>query len=115
MSDYGGEVNAVGGWKSAEGRTMIRKKFRNNPSEPRSCGILNGMPEAISYAKTGIFERDPWDYVLTYTDGIAAILFNKDGDINGEIADLISHGNFKVLERLCKSKVSNQGTLVIRR
>lgn len=115
MSDYSEEVNWVGEWQSPGGRTLIRKKFRNNPSEPRAVGILNGMPEAVSYIKTGTFEINSWDYLLVYTDGVADILFKGDGDIKSEVANKFRQFDLTGLEKLCKSKASSQGTLVIRR
>ena len=115
IRDEGDEIELAGGWKSKEGRTLIRKKFRNNPLEVRAVGILNGMPEAVSYIKTGTFEINSWDYLLVYTDGVADIIFKEDGDIESEVANKFRQFDLTGLEKLCKSKVSSQGTLVIKR
>ena len=113
--DYQKEADAVGGWKSDAGRIFIRKNFRNNPSEPRACGILNGMPEAMHYVRTGEFEVEPFDVAIAYSDGIGDIVFKEDGDIRGEFAELIRNTNFRGLEVLCRHKIRAQGTLVLKR
>ncbi|MBI2045503.1 hypothetical protein HYT23_05575 [Candidatus Pacearchaeota archaeon] len=115
MGNYGAEVDAVGGWGSLEGRTLTRKIFRNNPNEPRACGILNGMPEAMYYLRIGVFEKNSEDYLLVYSDGVEEALFSGHEDISGETVDLLRQGNIAGLEKLCRKRVVSEGTLVIKR
>ncbi|MFH1327035.1 MAG: hypothetical protein ABIH59_02820 [archaeon] len=114
IGDYSCDVKSLGlSWKDSEGRAFTRKNFRNNPSEPRAVGILNGMPEAMHYVRTGVQEINSKDYLLVYTDGLGEIIFGNDGDINGEVADKLKQKDFRGLERLCKKKIKKEGTLVV--
>ncbi len=115
MSDYNKELNRVGGWQSVDGRSLIRRIFRNNPSEARAVGILNGMPQATHYVRTGVFNKPSNDYLFVFSDGISEVLFGKDGDINGEVADVLRKEDLRGLEIFCKKRIKTEGTLVIKR
>lgn len=115
MRDEGDEIELVGGWKSKEGRRLIRRDYRNNPGESKACGILNGMPQAMNYVRTGVYSKGSNDYTLVFSDGISEIIFGKDGDIEREVADFLRKEDLRGLESLCKKRVKTEGTLVIKR
>ena len=99
-------------WRDPDARRIVRSMFRNNPEEEHSYGALTGETGAMPYINTGTIELRPIDILLVYSDGVEEILFNKEGDINGEAADKIKNRDFRGLEKLCRRNVRNEGTLV---
>lgn len=75
-------------------------------------GILNGMPQALKYVRTGNQEIKPGEYLLVYTDGLEEVIFRNHKDIQGRVVDFLRKKDFKNLEKFCRRKVYSEGTLV---
>lgn len=99
-------------WSHGEARRFIHSTFVNKPLQEYSYGTLTGEKEAMSYVQTGTYELKENDHVLAYTDGASEILFKKDGDISGTTATLISNKDWTSLEKILKTRVHSEGTLV---
>jgi len=93
-------------WRYPEGRIIMRRMFRNKPSQKFSFGVLTGEKEAEEYIRLGKIILDKEDVVLVYTDGLRNALFSKDG------LQLIGKKDFSGLEKYCKNKVESEGTVV---
>lgn len=93
-------------WRNPEARRIIRRDYRNNPSEEHSFGVLTGQPEALHYVRTGTQELRPGDSLIVYTDGLEHTIFS------GEFSELIRKGDVESIEKLCKRNVRTEGTLV---
>lgn len=98
-------LNGIG-WRNPEARKIIRRDYRNKPSEEHSFGVLTGEETAMHYVRTAREELKPGEYLFVYTDGLEPIIFS------GEFADKLKQGDFKGLKRLCKQRVRTEGTLV---
>ena len=93
-------------WRNPEARRIVRRDYRNNPSEKHSFGVLTGEEKAMCYVRTATQEIKPNEHLILYTDGLEPIIFS------GEFADKLRKRDWKGLERLCKKKVRTEGTLV---
>ncbi len=89
-----------------KGRRIIRKFYRNNPSNLLSYGALTGEESAMSYVKTGKKEISCGDIVVAYTDGLEEIIFSED------FAKVIRKRDFDRFKSLCKKHVKTEGSLV---
>ena len=93
-------------WRNPEARKIVRKDYRNNPSEEHSFGVLTGEKTAMHYVRTATQEIKPNEHLIVYSDGLEPIIFS------GEFADKLRQRDFKGLENLCKQKVKTEGTLI---
>ncbi len=93
-------------WKNPEARRIVRRDYRNNPSEEHSFGVLTGEETAMQYVRTATQEIKPNEHLVVYTDGLEPIIFS------GEFADKLRQKDVKGLENLCKQKVRTEGTLI---
>ena len=93
-------------WKNPEARMIVRRDYRNNPSEEHSFGVLTGEETAMHYVGTATAEIKPNEHLIVYTDGLELIIFSL------EFADKLRQRNFKGLENLCKQRVRTEGTLI---
>ena len=93
-------------WKNPEARIIVRRDYRNNPSEKNSFGVLTGEETAMDYVRTMTQEIKPNEHLIIYTDGLEPVIFS------GEFADKLRQKDVKGLEKLCKQKVRTEGTLI---
>ena len=91
--------------KYDEMRATVRGQLRNNPQYELGFGALTGQPEAINFGEVSQFNIQPGDVILVYTDGVEPVLneITKHLRAGGTLADL---------EKLCKTRVSSEGTLI---
>jgi hypothetical protein len=94
-------------WRNPEARRIIRRNYRNNPSQEHSFGVLTGEKSAMDYVKTTTQELKPNHSLVLYTDGLEPIVFS------GEFADNLRKKDTKGLEKLCKRNVETEGTLIL--
>ncbi|MDP2649773.1 MAG: hypothetical protein Q8P10_02925 [bacterium] len=93
-------------WKNPEARRIVRRDYRNNPSEEHSFGVLTGEETAMHYVKTATQEIKPNESLIVYSDGLEPIIFS------GEFADKLRQKDVKGLENICKQRVKTEGTLI---
>ncbi len=93
-------------WKNPEARRIVRRDYRNNPSEEHSFGVLTGEETAMDYVRTATQEIKPSEYLIVYSDGLEPIIFSD------KFAEKLKQGDSAGLERLCKQKVKTEGTLI---
>ncbi len=93
-------------FRHSEGRRIIRRDYRNNPSNPLSYGALTGESRAMDYVRTGQESLAPREIVVAYTDGLEEAVFSED------FAKRIMWGDFDAIKNLCKRHVRTEGTLV---
>lgn len=93
-------------WKNLKARRIIRKFYRNNPSEVHSFGVLTGEPRAMDYFQVGKTELNRGDLLLTYTDGLEHIIFSK------RFSEKVKARDFNGIKELCEKEVKSEGTLV---
>ncbi len=93
-------------WKNPEARRIVRRDYRNNPSEENSFGVLTGEETAMDYVRTATQEIKPNEHLIVYSDGLEPIIFSD------EFAEKLKKRDITGLERLCKQKVRTEGTLV---
>ena len=93
-------------WRDSEARRIIRSRYRNNPEEEHSFGVLTGEKKALFYVKTGTEELKPNEHAFVYTDGLEPIIYG------GEFSDLLREGDLRGIEKLCQRNVETEGTLV---
>ena len=93
-------------WKNPEAREIIRKYYRNNPSEKNSYGVLTGEDAAMDYVRTGKQEIKPNEHLFVYTDGLEQAIFSN------EFGNKLKEKDMKKLEKLCRQKVETEGTLI---
>jgi len=98
-------------WRMPECRRLTRTRFRNNPDDPYSFGVLTGEKSAMEYIRTGEERLDWGDSVFVYTDGVGEVIFGRDGDIDGGFVDALIVGSYNRMEKFCKGKVESEGTL----
>ncbi|RMD66207.1 hypothetical protein D6817_04575 [Candidatus Pacearchaeota archaeon] len=94
------------GWENPEARRIVRRDYRNNPSEEHSFGVLTGEENAMHYVRTARQYIHPGEFMIVYTDGLEPIIFS------GEFADKLRQRDLRGLERLCREKVRTEGTLI---
>lgn len=104
-------------WDMPEARRHVRGYFRNNVElrdrdKPSTFGVLTGEDDALYFVRTGQRTVEPEDSILFYTDGMEEVIYNRDGDVNGEFADSIRNRSRLALEEICRSKVKTEGTLL---
>lgn len=90
-----------------KGRRIIRSEYRNNPSNPISCGSLTGEKSAMSYVRTGSIKINDGDYIVFYSDGFARILYSNDFDISRKF-----NGSEKYVSQHLDKIDGGEGTLV---
>lgn len=93
-------------WKNPEARRVVRRDYRNNPSEEHSFGVLTGEETAMDYVRTTTQEIKPNEHLIVYSDGLEPIIFSN------EFAEKLKRRDIAGLERLCKQKVRTEGTLI---
>lgn len=93
-------------WKNPEARRIIRKFYRNNPSEVHSFGVLTGEPKAMDYVHVGKRKLNNGDLLLAYTDGLELTIFSK------EFSEKVKKGDLEGMKKLCQANVRSEGTLV---
>ncbi len=94
------------GWVNPEARRIVRRDYRNNPSELHSFGVLTGEETAMHYVRTGTNELKPNEYLIVYTDGLESTIFSND------FSDALRKKDVRKLEKLCRKKVRTEGTLI---
>ncbi len=92
-------------WRNPEARYIVRHDYRNSGKE-NTFGVLTGEEAAMSYVKTGTWERKPGDVLFVYSDGLEHVIFSD------EFADMIRKRNFAGIRRLCRERVKTEGSLV---
>lgn len=102
-------------WTNPTIRRIIRSEYRNNSSNKHSFGVLTGEKSAMDYIRVGKQKIQKGDYLLVYSDGVENIIFSDGGEINLKVRNLLTAGDLKGLERLCREGVQTEGTLVILR
>ena len=70
-------------WNIPETRALVRKDYRNNPSniidgKCVSYGALTGEETAIDFIRKGQIELSAGDIVIVYSDGLSDFLHDKD-------------------------------------
>ena len=93
-------------WENPLARKIIREKYRNNPSELHSFGVLTGEPSALNYVQTGQEYFKPGDQVIVYTDGLEKVIES------GKFADELRKGPKAKLRKICQRNVATEGTLI---
>jgi hypothetical protein len=94
-------------WRMPEGRRFSRSKFRNNPEEPLSFGVLTGEETAMHYIQSGTYEINSDERVIAYTDGLKGVI-----DTN-LFKYFLGFDDPRMLRKYCQSKVDNEGALVV--
>jgi len=90
-----------------EGRKLIRRNYRNNPTEEMAYGALTGESIAMYYVRTGQWILNPEESVVVYTDGLEHII---DDD---NFRKQIKQKDIARLKRVCQKKVKTEGTAVV--
>ncbi len=93
-------------WRNPEARRIVRRDYRNNPTEEHSFGVLTGEETAMHYVRTATQEIKPNEHLIVYSDGLEPIIFSE------EFADKLRKRDVRGLENLCKQKVRTEGTLI---
>ena len=93
-------------WENSEARKIVRKNYRNNPSEEYSFGVLTGEETAMYYVRTSTQEIKPDEHLILYTNDLKSIIFF------GEFANKLRQRGLQGLKRLCKENVRTEGTLI---
>ena len=94
-------------WKMPEARKIIRSKYRNNPMEPISYGVLTGERTALDYLKTGTIQTRKGDTLVVFTDGLESVLNS------GEFALKIKEKDYESIREICSQKVKTEGSLIL--
>ncbi len=94
------------GWRNPKARKIIRKDYRNNPSQEHSFGVLTGEDTAMHYVKTGTEELKPNESLIVYSDGLENIIFSN------KFAEALRKRSLEDMSRLCKRGVRTEGTIV---
>ncbi len=90
-------------WKDARFRELVRKEFRNNPSNPHAYGALTGQRETLLYVRVGEIAVLPSDTVVAYSDGLEPVVSS------GRFVDTLRQGK-KSLRDLCRRSVKTEGS-----
>jgi hypothetical protein len=100
-------------WETPRLRQIVRGDYRNNPAEPLSFGALTGesWDKIRPFFKTGTWEVNSGDIVITCSDGIGEILF--DPDKASDIAGFLSSRDFSGLRAFLRRHVKSEGTLCL--
>lgn len=89
------------------GRVIIRRHYRNNPTEELAYGALTGESVAMYYVKTGQWELNPEERVVVYTDGLEKIIHGDD------FKEQVKQKDTLKLKKVCQKKVETEGTAVV--
>jgi hypothetical protein len=89
-----------------QGRKIIRREYRNNPSNPLSYGAFTGEVNAGSYIRTGERAIFPGQTLMAYTDGLEDAVYSE------EFSRLLKERRFDQLKPFCKSQIRTEGSLV---
>jgi len=93
-------------WINPKARKIIRSEYRNNPQEKNSFGVLTGEESAIEYVRVSTQEIKPGEHLIVYSDGLEQTIFSE------KFSEKLIQGDNAGLEKLCKTMVQTEGTLI---
>ncbi len=104
-------------WNLPGTRQAIRRYCRNEPEQPHAFGVLTGEEEALQFVQLGKRELVPTDRLLLYTDGMADVLFKKNGKLKEKILkpaieSCIRDNDLRALQQIAQRDVRTEGTLI---
>ncbi len=92
-------------WRDPKARVIVRSRYRNNPENPHSFGVLTGEPVAVRYVRTGSLEFPQENHLLVHTDGLEKVVQSR------EFLTALTSSPGK-LKRICQRGVKTEGALL---
>jgi hypothetical protein len=107
----GEETIANFDWRNPADRKYWRKKYRNNPGQLSSFGVLTGERKALAYVRTGSIKVGEDDLILVYTRGFEHLL--EWSAFCERLGEAVASGNVSHLRRFCRRHAVSEGAAVL--